>query len=55
MFILSNLLEGAVGKGNISYSQNHTRLSQKLDFTFHYIIRKDLTGNIKKFNLKYFQ
>ena len=55
MFILTNLLEGAEGKGNISCSQNNTRLSQKLDFTFRYIIQKDLTGNIKKFNLKYFQ
>lgn len=46
MFILTNLLEGAEGKGNIYCLQNHTKLSQKFHFTFHYIIQKDLTGNI---------
>ena len=46
MFNSDQLLEGAEGKGNIYCLQNHTKLSQKFHFTFHYIILKDLTGNI---------
>ena len=46
MFNSDQSTGGSRRKGQHLLFTNHTKLSQKFHFTFHYIIQKDLTGNI---------